>query len=88
MGLAEPLPAALAPLESRILAAFIFESVAKRQDTASSDVDLMVVSDELTCKPVRGRTNASAGGHSVERDHGAVCVASSRRRNERAAHDA
>ncbi len=48
MGLAEPLRAALAPLASRILAAFIFGSVAKRQDTASSDVDLMVVSDDLT----------------------------------------
>jgi predicted nucleotidyltransferase len=48
MGLAGPLRAALAPLESRILAAFIFGSVAKRQDTASSDVDLMVVSDDLT----------------------------------------
>lgn len=47
MGLAEPLRAALAPLGSRIQAAFIHGSVAKRQDTASSDVDLMLVSDDL-----------------------------------------
>jgi predicted nucleotidyltransferase len=47
MGLAEPLRAALEPLAERIRAAFVFGSVAKRQDTASSDVDLMVVSDDL-----------------------------------------
>ncbi|MGB8433462.1 MAG: nucleotidyltransferase domain-containing protein, partial [Burkholderiales bacterium] len=47
MGLAEPLRAALAPLASRIRAAFVYGSVAKRQDTASSDVDLMLVSDDL-----------------------------------------
>lgn len=46
-GLAEPLRAALAPLASRIRAAFVYGSVAKRQDTASSDVDLMIVSDDL-----------------------------------------
>ncbi|WP_399682945.1 nucleotidyltransferase domain-containing protein [Xenophilus sp.] len=48
VGLAGPLRAALAPLAGRIHAAFVFGSVAKRQDTASSDVDLMVVSDELS----------------------------------------
>jgi predicted nucleotidyltransferase len=48
MGLAEPLRQALAPLAPRIHAAFVYGSVAKRQDTASSDVDLMIVSDELT----------------------------------------
>jgi predicted nucleotidyltransferase len=47
MGLAEPLKAALAPLADRIYAAFVFGSVAKRQDTASSDVDLMLVSETL-----------------------------------------
>lgn len=46
-GLAEPLRAALAPLASRISAAFVFGSIAKQQDTASSDVDLMIVSDSL-----------------------------------------
>lgn len=48
MGLAEPLRQALAPLAPRITAAFVYGSVAKRQDTASSDIDLMIVSDELT----------------------------------------
>jgi predicted nucleotidyltransferase len=47
VGLAEPLRAALAPLAYRIRAAFVYGSVAKREDTASSDVDLMIVSDEV-----------------------------------------
>src|SRR5258706_2686980 len=48
MGLAEPLREALAPLAKRITAAFVFGSVAKRSDTAASDIDLLVVSDSLT----------------------------------------
>ena len=47
-GLAEPLREALSALASKITAAFVFGSVAKRQDTAASDIDLMVVSDRLT----------------------------------------
>ena len=46
-GLAEPLRSVLAPLAKQITAAFVYGSVAKKADTASSDVDLMVVSDEL-----------------------------------------
>lgn len=48
MGLAEPLRQALAPLASRMDAAFVYGSVARRQDTAASDIDLLIVSDELT----------------------------------------
>ncbi len=48
VGLLEPLRRALSPLARRIRAAFVYGSVAKRQDTASSDVDLMIVSDKLT----------------------------------------
>jgi predicted nucleotidyltransferase len=48
MGLAEPLRAALGPLAERIRAAFVYGSVAKRQDTASSDIDLMIISDDVT----------------------------------------
>jgi len=47
VGLAEPLREALAPLAVRIRAAFVYGSVAKREDTASSDIDLMLVSDDL-----------------------------------------
>ena len=48
LALAEPLRVALAPLSKKIRAAFVYGSVAKREDSASSDIDLMLVSDELT----------------------------------------
>lgn len=47
VGLAEPLRDALAPLAARIRAAFVYGSIAKREDTASSDIDMMLVSDDL-----------------------------------------
>lgn len=47
VGLAEPLREALAPLKVQIVAAFVFGSVAKRHDTAASDIDLMLISDSL-----------------------------------------
>jgi predicted nucleotidyltransferase len=47
VGLAEPLRAALAPLASQIKVSFVFGSVAKRADTATSDIDLMIISDTL-----------------------------------------
>lgn len=47
VGLAEPLREALAPLAARIRAAFVYGSIAKREDTASSDIDLMLISDDL-----------------------------------------
>ena len=46
-GLAEPLRAALKPFSDAIEAAFVYGSVAKRSDTATSDIDLMVVSASL-----------------------------------------
>jgi len=48
VGLAEPLRQALAPLASQIRAAFVYGSIAKKQDSARSDIDLMLVSDTLT----------------------------------------
>lgn len=47
VGLAEPLRTALAPFANKIAAAFVYGSVAKRSDTAHSDIDLMVISDTL-----------------------------------------
>jgi len=47
VGLAEPLRRALAPMMSGIRAAFVYGSVAKGTDRASSDIDLMVISDSL-----------------------------------------
>lgn len=48
VGLVEPIRKALEPLASRVRAAFVFGAVAKRTETASSDVDLLVLSDSLT----------------------------------------
>lgn len=47
VGLAEPLREALTPLAKRITAAFVFGSVAKRSDTAASDIDVLVLSDSV-----------------------------------------
>ena len=46
-GLVAPLRAALAPLADRIRAAFVYGSIAKGQDRATSDIDLMVIADKL-----------------------------------------
>ena len=46
-GLAAPLQDALSPLAGQILAAFVYGSVAKGSDTATSDIDLLLVSDGL-----------------------------------------
>lgn len=47
-GLADELREAMAALAGRIPVAFVFGSVAKGTDTASSDIDLLVVSDSLS----------------------------------------
>ncbi len=47
-GLTDVLRTSLAPLAVQINAAFVYGSVAKGQDTAASDIDLMVVSESLT----------------------------------------
>jgi predicted nucleotidyltransferase len=46
-GLVEPLRQALKPYARQVIAAFVYGSVAKGSDIAKSDIDLMVVSDEL-----------------------------------------
>lgn len=47
-GLVHPIREALAPYRGAIRCAFIFGSIAKRQDTATSDIDLFVISDMLS----------------------------------------
>jgi predicted nucleotidyltransferase len=46
-GLVDQLRVALASTESHIRAAFVFGSVAKQEDDATSDIDLMIISDRL-----------------------------------------
>ncbi len=48
VGLVEPLRAALAHFAKKIELAFVFGSVAKGTERAGSDLDLLVVSDDLT----------------------------------------
>jgi len=48
VGVAEPLRRALKSLAPQIIAAFVFGSLAKRSDTAVSDIDVLIVSDSLT----------------------------------------
>jgi predicted nucleotidyltransferase len=54
VGLADVLRAALVPLAAQIDLAFVYGSVAKQQDTAQSDVDVMIVSPSLGYADVFG----------------------------------
>ncbi len=47
IGLAGPLREALAPLGDQIRAAFVYGSVASGKDRAESDIDLMVIAEDL-----------------------------------------
>jgi predicted nucleotidyltransferase len=47
VGLVEPIREALVPIGGRIRVAFIYGSQARGTDTASSDLDLMIVSEDL-----------------------------------------
>ncbi len=61
MGLADVLRVALAPLAQQIETAFVYGSVAKQQDTASSDIDLMIISPSLGYADVFGALESAAG---------------------------
>lgn len=59
-GLADVLRAVLEPLSDQIIAAFVYGSVAKDQDTSSSDIDLMVISDVLSYGDVFGALESAS----------------------------
>jgi predicted nucleotidyltransferase len=48
LAMADPIRQALAPLAPKIALALIYGSVVKGTDTANSDIDLLVVADDLT----------------------------------------
>jgi predicted nucleotidyltransferase len=48
VALTEPLRKSLEPYSDKIKTAFVYGSVAKGTDTASSDIDLMVIGEELS----------------------------------------
>ena len=52
VGLQAPIRGALEALAPRVSMALIYGSIAKRADTATSDVDLLLVCDELTLEEV------------------------------------
>ena len=52
VGLEEPLKAAVESLPGTVDLALIYGSVAKRADTSASDVDLLIVADNLTLEDV------------------------------------
>jgi len=52
VGLVDPLREALAPVAGQIGAAFVYGSIAKKTDTAISDIDLLILSDTLTYSDV------------------------------------
>lgn len=47
-GLADVLRAALVPVAAKVRAAFVYGSVSKGEETATSDIDIMIVSDKLS----------------------------------------
>ena len=47
-GLADVLREALTPLHQRILIAFIYGSIAKQSDNTRSDIDIMIIGEDLT----------------------------------------
>ena len=60
MGLADVLRVALAPLAPQIQAAFVYGSVARQQDTANSDIDVMIVSPSLGYGEVFGALESAS----------------------------
>lgn len=52
LGIAPQLSNALRPIAARLTTAFIYGSVAKQTDTAQSDIDLLLVGDDLSLHDV------------------------------------
>jgi predicted nucleotidyltransferase len=48
VGMVEPIRQALEPMSEEIEFAFVFGSVAKKQDSAFSDIDLMIISESIS----------------------------------------
>ncbi len=52
VALAEPVREALVPLKGRIKLAFLYGSVVKGTDTATSDIDILIVADDVTLEDI------------------------------------
>jgi predicted nucleotidyltransferase len=60
VGLADVLRSALSPLGNRIDTAFVYGSMANQQDTAQSDVDVMLISPTLSYADVFGALESAS----------------------------
>lgn len=60
MGLADVLRAALEPIAPQIALAFVYGSVAAQKDTAASDIDVMIASEDLGYADVFGALENAA----------------------------
>ena len=58
-GLADVLRNVLGPFSGKIAVAFVYGSVAKRTDTSQSDIDLFIVSDDLSYSELIGALEAA-----------------------------
>ncbi|MCX7140559.1 MAG: nucleotidyltransferase domain-containing protein [Proteobacteria bacterium] len=52
VGLVDPLRAALSALGERVHLALVYGSIAKKSETATSDIDVLIVADNLTLEEV------------------------------------
>ena len=52
VGLVEPIQSALRKFQTQIRFAFVYGSVAKGLDTSKSDIDLIIVGDDLSYSPI------------------------------------
>ncbi len=55
MGIPQEIRTSLAPIERKLALALLYGSVARREERADSDVDLLVVADELTLEELYRR---------------------------------
>ena len=60
-GLADVISEALSHISSQVTAAFVFGSVARGEDGGSSDIDLMVLSEDLSYSDLFGALEAASG---------------------------
>jgi predicted nucleotidyltransferase len=61
VGLAEPIKKSFEPYADTIRAAFVYGSVARETDTAHSDIDLMVIGDDLNCSDLYAAAQRAEG---------------------------
>ena len=52
VAMVQPIRQALEPLADRVVLALVYGSVAKGADTAASDIDLLIVADQVTLEDI------------------------------------